>query len=262
MHFRDLPSQVWYLTVSRPSLPGCMRPTLVVEFKNCQWEDILLTPLWLPWAPVNSYEHIWALRLDWTRCGVLQWFRAKWCKKLLHGLGNIWSLCRSCCMAVCLCFWPMPFIRGILRDADGRRQDLKGGRAHWFAVGVPHSGSRIGFSTIFYNKATPHQVSDILVRLWFDLSIYISCRGDACVPSETLGKMPSSSGPLNVWWIGVVSPSSSGTTRWQMPRQFWEISPRRPVAQGCTGHTWSQNYKLRRIIWTYLDLYSLWRCFL
>ena len=45
MHFRDLPSQVWYLTVSHPSLPGCMRPTLVVEFKNCQWEDILLTPL-------------------------------------------------------------------------------------------------------------------------------------------------------------------------------------------------------------------------
>lgn len=88
MHFRDLPSQVWYLTVSRPSLPGCMRPTLVIEFKNCQWEDILLTPLWLPWAPVNSYEHIWALRLDWTRCGVLQWARAKLCNKTPARIGK------------------------------------------------------------------------------------------------------------------------------------------------------------------------------
>lgn len=33
---------------------------------------------------------------------------------------------------------------------------LKGGRVHWFAVGVPHSGSIIGFSTIFYNKVTPN----------------------------------------------------------------------------------------------------------
>ena len=43
---------------------------------------------------------------------------------------------------------------------------LKGGRAHGFAVDVPHSGSIIGFSTIFYNKVTPHQVPDILVYIF------------------------------------------------------------------------------------------------
>ena len=63
---------------------------------------------------------------------------------------------------------------------------------------------------------------------------------DVCVPIGNISKMPSSSGPLNVWLIGVVSPSSSGTTRWQTPRQFWETSQRRPVAQGIIDH---------RIIW-------------
>ena len=155
--------------VSRPSLPGCMRRILVVEFQEL---SVGRCPLTLSRTDSRKYsklkyEFIWALKS--TKTGLNRiWSSAmsqhKVVQKLLDGLGSIWALCRSCCMAVCLCFWPMPFIRGVLKNADGRHARVLKLHGWWHSTLVCRWCTLLRkCNRIVYNMVKPHQVWDISV---------------------------------------------------------------------------------------------------